>query len=1640
MVDAHAFRVDATTAGGATLLASNGTARTAARGPRLDPATETVQPRSVLRVGTGRRVRTQCLVPGAAGGVTATAGAQRASLTWTAAAGNGSPLTGYLVRETAGPDIGASIGAPATATSAVLPGLAGGTAATFSVTAVSACGNGPAATSSAVTPTGSASSYLTTVLSAAPSVYYRLGEPAGTGLMADSSGAGLDGQYTGQGTLGAAPALANDPTTSLSFTTCCTAADTSPAVPPSFNSARTVEAWVDTSNAAARTAVVGYGGGTPDQGFTVGVSPHAIFIDGRSDFQSIATNHNLDDGTWHQVAVTYDGTTISAYLDGQPMGTAAFSGSLNTIGGNLAIGAVPGYSVFDGLVQDVAIFPSALSAAQIGAQFAASGYAQPGKVAALHVSTAGPNAVTLTWGLPSGPETGVLVSAATGPDAGQAQTLPAQATAARLQGLAAGSQTFQVQVFNTFGAGPPATSAAFTVTGAASTFASTILADAPSAFYRLGDTNTKLLADSSGNHADGLYQANNVTLGQPGPLPGDPTSSTQVGIGGLGVGWIPGSNLPAYDSARTIEAWVDTTVVNANGMALLSWGTPIGDEAMSVLVYPGAVGLDADGDLQRFATPYPVNDGVWHLVTLTYDGTTITAYLDGVELGTGFFRGLVNTLPAADAEIGGSPFDGSPLANSGIADLAVYPTALSAAQVSAQFAASGYARPAAPGSPGAAAGANAATVSWTAAASPTSPVKDYLVTALAAGKPVDAQAVPATTTSTTVNGLRGGTSYTFTVTAADAYGAGPAATTAAVTPTGSATTYASTVLTDKPSVFYRLGDTTPSLLADSSGHRDNGLYVAGDVTQGQSAAVLSDPTPSVSAGGSQGVGSAAAPNVPGYNSPRTIEAWIDIPSTNTGNAMALVSWGAPGATDQGMAAYVTAGAVGIDGYDDQHQFATPYPIEDGLWHLVTLTYDGTTITAYLDGLSIGTAHFAGALDTIPGSLAVGAITWGGTPFTNGELADVAVYPTALKAARVAAHFAASGYARPAAPGAPGATAGANAATVSWTASASPTSLVKDYLVTALAAGKAVDAQSVPASATSTTISGLAGGTAYTFTIAAADSYGSGPAATTAAVTPTGSATTYASTVLADKPSLFYRLADATPNLLADSSGHQQNGLYVAGDVTQGQPAPLPSDPTPSLGVNVNGRGVATAQATDAPAFNSPRTLEAWIDTTNPTTVMTLVSWGAPGEDTGTAVYVSPGAIAIDGGEDERQFATPYPIDDGVWHQVAVTYDGTTITAYLDGSAIGTAHFARTLDTLPGALSVGIGSAGSPYTTGLLADLAVYPTALSAARVSAHFAASGYTPPSAPGTPSASPGANAATVSWTAATSSTSPVKDYLVTALTGGHAVDAQSVPAGATSTTLTGLRGGTSYTFTITAVDAYGAGPAATTAAVTPTGNATTYASTVLADQPSVFYRLGDGNQNAMADSSGNAANGLYLGSNDTFGTAGAIIGDPATSVTGSGGAIGTRPNAALPAYGSPRTIEGWVQTSSANTQYLGGWGAQLADDGFDVGFGPNDVTVEGYTDNLTFASPTVTLDDGHWHFVVVTSTGTTATAYVDGSSLGTQTFAQPLGTAPGSTFYVGSGIWGFNGVIGNLDDVAVFPTALAATRIQAQYAAAGY
>ena len=1719
------------TVGGTTLTATvtgltNGTSYTfqvyATNAMGNGPATAS----NVLVVGT----------PAAPTSVAATGGANQATVSWTAPASNGGAISGYIVQAYVGSQAQNAIAVGGTVVTATLSGLQGGVAYTFQVAAANSFGNGPSSSATAaVTPSGSATTYASTVLGNAPSLFYRLGDPSGT-VAADSSGSGIAATYNGNAALGGAGVVLGDPDHAvvLDGGSAYISAPTNQAL--QGDNTRTVELWFKTTSASqqmlfdsgntgangqafeiALTQQNGVGNGPPQNtpGVYLGFWNTDVYLPGLS----------LSDGAAHYIAVTLSGSTLFVYVDGQLAQGTVFNGSTWTAlsGQPFTLGSVPntagnpiwighgrqsiwgnGSSFFSGTIDEAAIYPFALSAAQVNAHVLAAGYLLA--AATNVVATAGANQATVTWTAPTtaSSATSMLVTAYLGAQPVNSVGLAPTTTSVTITGLQGGSAyTFTVVTSNGFGASPTATSNAVTPTGSASTYASTVLSDSPSIYYRLGDPSGTLAADSSGNARNANYQSTPYTLGVGGALVGDSDPAVTITpnccnfgqqFGGSEVQYRFSTGLPVANAARSVEVWVKTGNFATEGLA--GWGNTGSLQAFQLALVNGnqvTVTSGANDTPLAFTSPTTIANGAWHLITVTYDGTTLTVYLDGLSLGTGTFSGALATSSSTISGlilghyfwcgVGCNQYNGS------LDEVAIYGSALSSTQVATHFNASGNGRPTAPTAVTATPGANQATVSWTASTASTgSPVAGYLVTANLNGtQPQNAVGVGGTSTSATISGLQGGATYTFTVTAYNSFGYGPTSASAGVTPTGSASTYVSTVLGDSPSIYYRLGDPSGTVAADSSGGARNAGYQSRPFTLGVGGALVGDADTSVTiqsdccnfgqpVNGSE-VQYKLTAGLPSSNASRSVEVWVN--STNFGT-QGLVGWGNTGGLQafqltllNGNQISVTSGAN-----DTPLVFTSSYAIANGSWHLITATYNGTTLTVYLDGQSIGNGTFSGALATSPTTafgLILGHYFWCGVGCNqyNGSLDEVAIYNSALNAQQVAAHFNASGDSRPTAPGAVTATAGANQASVTWTAStASAGAPVSGYVVTASLNGtQSQNAVGVDGNTTSATITGLEGGAVYTFSVTAYNNFGYGSAsAASASVTTTGNPSSYASTVLGDSPSIYYRLGDPTGTLAADSSGNGRNANYQSKPYTLAVGGALVGDSDPAVtilsdccqfGQPVNGSEVQDKLAAGVPTGNSARSIEVWVKTTNMGT-QGLVGWGITNTHQMFQLRLVAGnQIQLVSWGDDPTFTSGYTIANGSWHLITVTYDGTTLTAYVDGLSLGTATFSGALASTfnPSGLVFGHevwGGVGSDQFNGSLDEVAIYGAALSSSQVAAHFSASGNSRPTAPTGVGAIVGANQATVSWTAATASAgSPITGYVITAnLNGTQSRNAIGVGVG-TSTLITGLQGGANYTFTVTAYNNFGYGPgSAPSAGVTTTGLASTYTSTVIAASPSIYYRLGDPAGTLAADSSGNGRNGYYQSTPYALGVGGALTGDSDPAVTiqsgccyfgqpTGGSEVQYKLPAGLPSGNAPRSIEVWAKTTNTGTQGLVGWGITNTHQMFQLRLvGGNQIQLVTWGDdrNFTAASP---IADGFWHLIVVTYDGTTLAVYLDGQNLGTTSFSGALATTFNANgLILGHDVWGgvgsdqFNG---SLDEVAIYATVLTSTQITAHYAASG-
>ncbi len=221
--------------------------------------------------------------------------------------------------------------------------------------------------------------YDQTVLADGPVVSYRLGESSGT-TATDSSGAGLDGSYVGGPLLGRPGALAGD--TAVEFRD--GVAD-HVAVPHhaslDVDDVFSIELWVRRTvlnpTGPRQTMVCKDAGG-----FCLGFDDDSIQLHREGGGTNITVGLGAPPGitdttAFHHLVVTKDGGTLNSYWDGQPVqsySSGLVADMFLSTSGPLYLGAKDGAAdsePFPGLLDEVAVFDYALSAAQVAAHYGA---------------------------------------------------------------------------------------------------------------------------------------------------------------------------------------------------------------------------------------------------------------------------------------------------------------------------------------------------------------------------------------------------------------------------------------------------------------------------------------------------------------------------------------------------------------------------------------------------------------------------------------------------------------------------------------------------------------------------------------------------------------------------------------------------------------------------------------------------------------------------------------------------------------------------------------------------------------------------------------------------------------------------------------------------------------------------------------------------------------------------------------------------------------------------------------------------------------------------------------------------------------------------------------------------------------------
>ncbi len=610
--------------------------------------------------------------------------------------------------------------------------------------------------------------------------------------------------------------------------------------------------------------------------------------------------------------------------------------------------------------------------------------------------------------------------------------------------------------------------------------------------------------------------------------------------------------------------------------------------------------------------------------------------------------------------------------------------------------------PGAPINVSATAGNARATVSFTPPASNGgSAITSYTVTY--SGGQVSGTASPILVLS-----LNNGTPYTFTVTATNANGTGP------------------------PSAASN--SVTPGALP--------GAPTGVTATAGIASASVSFTAPAITGGTitSYTVTSSSGPTASGSTSPITVTGL-------TGGAPCTFTVTATNATGTGPASNPSGPVIPYTAPDAPTGVTATAGNASASVSFTAAADNGSAITSYTVSGGGQTASGIGSPITVTGLT-------NGTAYTFTVIATNAAGPGPASAASNSVTPATT----PSAPGSVTATLGtpgSNQATVTFTAPASNGSAITSYTVTSSGGPSALGSSSP------ITVTGLANGTAYTFTVTATNAIGTGSASA-----PSNSVTPYAI------PGAPTGVAASADNALATVSftAPASNGSAITSYTVTSNPN----------GITASGGG-------------SPITVTGLTNGTPYTFTVIATNLAGPSQASVPSNSVTPG---VKPGPPLSVTASPGNAQATVNFSPPASSGGSSISSYTVTSSGG--------QTASGA--------ASPVTVIGLANGTAYTFTVTATNVTGTGPASGpsnsVTPSTIPGPPlnvTAIPGNAQATVNFSPpAFDGGSTITSYTVTSTTGNLTASGTGSPI-----TVTGLTNGNAYTFTVAAVNANGPGPA---------------------------------------------------------------------------------------------------------------------------------------------------------------------------------------------------------------------------------------
>ena len=230
-----------------------------------------------------------------------------------------------------------------------------------------------------------------------------------------------------------------------------------------------------------------------------------------------------------------------------------------------------------------------------------------------------------------------------------------------------------------------------------------------------------------------------------------------------------------------------------------------------------------------------------------------------------------------------------------------------------------------------------------------------------------------------------------------------------VAATGTLSNYGLSILGDGASNYWRLGEASGSTAADLVG--GNNITLASGVTRGVAGAITGDTDKATSFNGTTAGTGASSTAIAGPNL-FTMEAWVKTTTTKGGKILGFGSAKTGNSTSYDRHLYMdNAGHILFGVYTGTSQtVASTAKYNNGAWHHVAATLGPNGMILLVDGVQVGQNPAVTSGQAYTGYWRVGGDnlnSWPAAPssnYINATIDEVAIYPSVLSPATLAAHY------------------------------------------------------------------------------------------------------------------------------------------------------------------------------------------------------------------------------------------------------------------------------------------------------------------------------------------------------------------------------------------------------------------------------------------------------------------------------------------------------------------------------------------------------------------------------------------------------------------------------------------------------------